>query len=73
VYWQIGGEVTLQVDSTSVGIFLGLNGINLQTRASVRGRLFAQKAVTLDQVYVAYSSLLGNLTRLKDTAAATGR
>jgi len=47
IFWQIAGAVTLGTTSHFEGIILGKTGINLQTGASINGRLLAQTAVTL--------------------------
>jgi len=47
IFWQTSGAVTLGTTSHFEGIILGKTGINLQTGASVKGRLLAQTAVTL--------------------------
>ncbi len=47
IFWQTAGAVTLGTTSHFEGIILGQTGINLQTGASINGRLLAQTAVTL--------------------------
>jgi hypothetical protein len=47
IFWQVSGAVTLGSTSHFEGIILGKTGINLQTGASINGRLLAQTAVTL--------------------------
>lgn len=47
IYWQVAGAVTFGTTSHFEGIILGQTGINLQTGASINGRLLAQTAVTL--------------------------
>jgi hypothetical protein len=47
IFWQTSGAVTLGTTSHFEGIILSKTGINLQTGASVKGRLLAQTAVTL--------------------------
>ena len=47
IFWQITGATTLGTTSHFEGIILGKTGINLQTGASINGRLLAQTAVTL--------------------------
>ncbi len=47
IFWQAAGAVTLGTTSHFEGIILGATGINMQTGASVNGRLLAQTAVTL--------------------------
>ncbi len=47
IYWQTTGAVTLGTTSHFEGTILGHTGINLQTGASINGRLLAQTAVTL--------------------------
>ncbi len=47
VFWQVSGAVTLGTTSHFEGNILGKTGINMQTGASINGRLLAQTAVTL--------------------------
>lgn len=47
IFWQVAGAVTFGTTSHFEGIILGQTGINLQTGASINGRLLAQTAVTL--------------------------
>ncbi len=47
IYWQTDGAVTLGTTSHFEGIILGKTGINMQTGASMNGRMLAQTAVTL--------------------------
>ncbi len=47
IFWQTAGAVTLGTTSHFEGIILGATGINLQTGATINGRLLAQTAVTL--------------------------
>ena len=49
IYWQVADAVTLGTTSHFEGIILGKTGINLQTGASINGRLLAQTAVTLQK------------------------
>ena len=49
IYWQVSGAVTFGTTSHFEGIVLGQTGINLQTGASINGRLLAQTAATLQQ------------------------
>ena len=49
IFWQVAGAVTLGTTSHFEGIILGQTGINLQTGASINGRLLAQTAVTLQK------------------------
>jgi hypothetical protein len=50
VFWQVAGGVGVDLGTTSHfdGIIMSQAGINLQTGASITGRLLAQTAVTLD-------------------------
>jgi hypothetical protein len=50
IFWQVSGGVGVDLGTTShfEGIILAQAAINLQTGASINGRLFAQTAVTLD-------------------------
>lgn len=47
IYWQTAGAVTFGTTSHFEGNILGQTGINLQTGASINGRMLAQTAVTL--------------------------
>ena len=47
IFWQASGAVTFGTTSHFEGNILGKTGINLQTGASVNGRMLAQTAVTL--------------------------
>ena len=47
IYWVTAGAVTLGTTSHFEGNILGATGINLQTGASMNGRMLAQTAVTL--------------------------
>ncbi len=47
IYWVVADAVTLGTTSHFEGNILGQAGINLQTGASINGRLLAQTAVTL--------------------------
>ena len=47
IFWQAAGAVTLGTTSHFEGIILGATGINMQTGASINGRMLAQTAVTL--------------------------
>ena len=50
IFWQVAGGVGVDLGTTSQfdGIIISQAGINLQTGASINGRLLAQTAVTLD-------------------------
>jgi len=48
IFWQVSGAVTAGTTSHLEGIVLGKTGINLQTGASINGRMLAQTAVTLE-------------------------
>jgi hypothetical protein len=48
IFWQVSGAVTLGTTSHFEGNILGKTGINLQTGASLNGRMLAQTAVTLE-------------------------
>jgi hypothetical protein len=50
IFWQVAGGVGVDIGTTShfEGIILAQAAINMQTGASINGRLFAQTAVTLD-------------------------
>jgi hypothetical protein len=47
IFWQTSGAATFGTTSHFEGIILGQTGINLQTGASINGRMLAQTAVTL--------------------------
>jgi len=47
IFWQVAGAVTLGTTSHFEGNILGKTGINMQTGASINGRMLAQTAVTL--------------------------
>lgn len=47
IFWQTAGAVTCGTTSHFEGNILGQTGINLQTGASINGRMLAQTAVTL--------------------------
>ncbi len=47
IFWQTAGAVTLGTTSHFEGTILSATGINMQTGASINGRLLAQTAVTL--------------------------
>ena len=47
IFWQAAGAVTFGTTSHFEGIILGQTGINLQTGATMNGRMLAQTAVTL--------------------------
>jgi cytoskeletal protein CcmA (bactofilin family) len=48
IYWVAAGAVTLGTTSHFEGNILGKTGINLQTGATMNGRMLAQTAVTLE-------------------------
>ncbi len=47
IFWQTSGAATFGTTSHFEGIILGQTGINMQTGASINGRMLAQTAVTL--------------------------
>jgi hypothetical protein len=47
IFWQTAGAVTLGTTSHFEGNILGQTGINMQTGATINGRMLAQTAVTL--------------------------
>ena len=47
IFWVVAGAVTFGTTSHFEGNILGATGINLQTGASINGRMLAQTAVTL--------------------------
>ncbi len=48
IYWVVAGDVTLGTTSHFEGTIIGKTGINMQTGASINGRMLAQTAVTLE-------------------------
>jgi hypothetical protein len=49
IFWQVAGAVTLGTTSHFEGTILGMTKIALNTGASIKGRLLAQTAVTLQK------------------------
>jgi hypothetical protein len=49
IFWQVSDAVTCGTTSHFEGTILGMTGINLQTGASINGRMLAQTAVTLQK------------------------
>lgn len=47
IFWQVAGDVTMGTTSHLQGIILGQKAINLQTGASMNGRVLSQTAATL--------------------------
>ncbi|HEX9152902.1 MAG TPA: ice-binding family protein, partial [Flavobacterium sp.] len=47
IFWVVSDAVTCGTTSHFEGNILGMTGINLQTEATINGRLLAQTAVTL--------------------------
>ena len=47
IYWVVAGAVTLGTTTHFEGNILGQTGINMQTGATINGRMLAQTAVTL--------------------------
>lgn len=47
IYWVVAGTVTLGTTTHFEGNILGQTGINMQTGATINGRMLAQTAVTL--------------------------
>jgi hypothetical protein len=52
VFWQVSGNVDIGTTAQMQGVILGQTLINMQTGATVNGRLLAQTAVTLDSATV---------------------
>ncbi|MDB4960120.1 MAG: hypothetical protein JWP01_119 [Myxococcales bacterium] len=48
IVWQVAGKVTVHANAHLEGVVLCKTGITLQTMATVRGRLFAQTLVAID-------------------------
>jgi len=51
IFWQVAGAVTLGTTCHFDGIIPGKTGINMQTDATITGRLLAQTAVILEMSY----------------------
>jgi hypothetical protein len=47
IFWQSAGTVTLGTSSHFEGNIIGKTGVNMQTGASINGRMLAQTLVTL--------------------------
>jgi len=52
IVWQVAGTVTLGSTSHFEGVVLCMTNIDVQTSASMNGRLMAQTSVTLDHATV---------------------
>lgn len=52
VFWQVSDVVTIGTTALMQGVILAQTNINVQTGATVNGRLLAQTAVTLDKATV---------------------
>jgi hypothetical protein len=52
VFWAVAGSVTFGVSSVARGVILAATNIACQTTSTVHGSLYAQTAVTLDDVVV---------------------
>lgn len=52
VFWQVSGVVTIGTTARMQGVILAQTNIAVQTGATIKGRLLAQTAVTLDQATV---------------------
>jgi hypothetical protein len=52
VFWQVSGVVTIGTTAVMQGVILAQTNIDVQTGATVTGRLLAQTAVTLDKATV---------------------
>lgn len=48
VFWQVAGSVTIGTGAHIEGIIMSATNVAVQSGASVKGRIFAQTAVTLD-------------------------
>ena len=48
IFWQVAGEVTIEVNAHFEGIILCQTAVTLQTNASLHGRVFAQSLIALD-------------------------
>jgi|GEM_PF-3308410 hypothetical protein len=74
IFWQVEGEngVDLGTNSHFEGIILAIKKINMQTLASINGRLYSQTAVTLDANPITeVAAISGDGIRLQSTAALT--
>jgi hypothetical protein len=73
IFWQVAGGVGVDLGTTShfEGIILSQAGINLQTGASINGRLMAQTAVTLESNIVTIPAAATTPT-LVSAVAVTG-
>ncbi|MCK9401575.1 MAG: ice-binding family protein [Bacteroidales bacterium] len=56
IFWQAAGAVTFGTTSHFEGNILGNTGINLQTGASINGRILAQTAVSLQMNTVSFTT-----------------
>tara|TARA_R110001599_G_scaffold353097_1_gene590139 strand:- start:1149 stop:2621 length:1473 start_codon:yes stop_codon:yes gene_type:complete len=59
IFWQVGGGTGVAIGTTAhfEGVVLAEKGINVQTGASINGRLLSQTAVTLQQNVVTQPAL----------------
>jgi hypothetical protein len=48
IFWQVAGQATIHASGHFEGILLSQTGVTLQTAASMRGRIYAQSLVALD-------------------------
>ena len=48
IYWQVAGEVTIHSDAHFEGILLAKTGVTVQTKASMKSRVYAQSLIALD-------------------------
>jgi hypothetical protein len=74
VFWQVAGGVGVDLGTTShfEGIILAQAAINMQTGASINGRLLAQTAVTLDSNTVTSKFAPSVGLRLMSTVVVNG-
>lgn len=56
IFWQVGGQTTIDTDAVFTGIILSQTAIVLNTGAVLNGKAFAQTAVTLDAATVSSQS-----------------
>jgi hypothetical protein len=76
IFWQVGGGTGVDIGTTShfEGILLTLKAINLQSKASINGRLLAQTAVTLGSATVTSPTSTTSATVvLQSAASVTGQ
>lgn len=48
IYWQVAGQVTIHADAHFEGILLAKTAVNVQNKASMKSRVYAQSMIALD-------------------------